>query len=90
MDKDKYVKLPKEWTNFESLVNDFDSSKTYIIFNRGNFNYIGINADTTPASTELGGTPVVPNDYGVFEKGTLNLYLRSLDGETYINISEGA
>jgi hypothetical protein len=89
MDKDKYIKLPKEWTDFESLVENFDSDKTYIIFNRGNFNYMGINAESTPASTELGGTPTVPNDYSVFIKGTKKLFLRSLDGETYINISEG-
>ena len=89
MDKDKYIKLTKEWVNFESLLDSFDSSKTYTIFNRGNFNYMGICATSLPASTELGGTPTVPNDYSVFIKGTKNLYLKALDGETYINISEG-
>lgn len=90
MAQENYTNLSTSWVAFSSLVENFDSSATYIIYNRGPYPYMGLEADSLPAEGDDAGQPCYNNEKGIYVPGTQNLYLRAMSGETYINITKAA
>lgn len=88
MVQENYTNLSTSWVAFSSLVENFDSSATYVIYNRGVNPYLGLEADSLPEEGNNAGQPCYKDQKGVLEPGTQNLYLRAISGETYVNITK--
>ena len=83
-----FVQLTKAWTPFAEIVGTV-GTKEYIIQNRGYDTLVALEADSTPAANNQEGVLILPNDCGVYVKGSQNLYLRAFNQSCSINVTEG-
>lgn len=83
-----FVKLTKAWTPFADIVGTV-GTKEYIIQNRGYDTLVALEADSTPDADNQEGVLILPNDCGVYVKGSQNLYLRAFNVGCSINVTEG-
>ena len=82
---DTRFKLTQEWTALSDLIT-IDSSKTYQIYNQGPNAFVKYEGASKPSNKEQAGVPVAFDNTLVYEKGSENIYLRAINGDTYINI----
>lgn len=84
----KLEKLTKAWVAFGDIVGTV-GTKEYIIQNRGYDTLVALEADSTPDADNQEGVLILPNDCGVYVKGSQNLYLRAFNQGCSINVTEG-
>ena len=89
MTQEAYTELGQNFVSFEDLVSSFDSSKTYRICNRGlhNILYVDVDADATEDPTGNAGEVIKPGETLEYTKVSSTRWLKSLDGNTMINIA---
>lgn len=81
-----FTELTTEWKPF-SEITTVDADVTYRIQNRGAFPIIALEADSTPSEDNKEGNIANPYDTIIYKKGTQDLYLRSFDSVTSINVT---
>ena len=84
-----FVQLTHEWKPFAEIVGTVKENTVYSIFNRGADSCVALCANSLPAADNQAGDLIVPNDIGVFIKGSQNLYLRAFNKNCAINVTEG-
>ena len=88
MSQENYTKVPTNWVLLEDLIPNFDSSKTYQIYNNGISTIKCLESDTLPADDAEGGRPLYQDCTAVYEKGAQNVYVKALSDDTYVNITK--